>query len=82
MFQVLGLGTTWSQNTASVLKVLLLVKFGAVTTDCAPLSRNIGYNSFTHFLIATKRVTFSHGIILGKRLPIFHMAHYIQLDFN
>lgn len=68
MFQVLDLGTIWSQNIISVLKVFLLVKFGAATIGCVPLSHNIGYNIFTclfafvlfFFLIVTKRVTLFH----------------------
>lgn len=49
MFQILDLGTIWSQNIPSVLKVFLLVKFGAATIVCVPLSHNIGYNIFTIF---------------------------------
>jgi len=49
MSQVLGLGTIWSQNTVSVLKIFLLVKFGAVLIGSVPLRHNIAYSFFTFF---------------------------------
>lgn len=61
MFQVLGLGTIWSQNIVSVLEVCLLVKFGAIHNliiGCFAFSHYIGYNIFTFFFFVTKRVTF------------------------
>lgn len=58
MFQVLGLGTIWSQNIVSVLEVCLLVKFGAIhnlIVGCFPFSHYIGYNVFTFFFLCDKK---------------------------